>query len=41
MVQVCPFIKNSIANGSGSFWDVEHVCATSPALMFFKYILMS
>ena len=34
-------IENSIGNSSDFFWDVEHICTTSLALMFFKYILMS
>ena len=25
MVKVCPFIENSIGNGLGMFWDVEHI----------------
>ena len=36
-----PFIENSIGNDSDLFWDVEHICTTSLALIFFKQILMS
>ena len=34
-------IENSIGNGSDLFWGIEHICTTSLALMFLKYILMS
>ena len=34
-------IKNIIGNSSDFFWEVEHICTTSLALMLFKYILMS
>ena len=33
--------ENSMGNVSDLFWDVEHTCTTSLALMFFKYILMT
>ena len=32
-----PFIENNIGNDSDLFWDVEHICTTSLALISFNF----
>ena len=34
MVQVCPYIENSIGNGSSLFWDVQNIALLHPLWCF-------